>query len=512
MNNHEARIRDFLAENLDLLEQGMVLLGKEYSVGSDLGSRGYIDLLAKDRLGHFVVIEIKRSNQAARNALHELTKYTALLKSSLGIPIERIRALLLSTEWHELAVPFSEHLKAVEVPTEGYVLVADENGTVSSVTPFSPVRLDAPLKAERAQFMWLYMEKKNRDNSISKLAQAAIGSGITDFVIFNVDYTGDSEQVINPHGAYFAFSSPVTSMDETQRNAENQEWDDEPDDPSDDVLDQLLDSIHIAQDEAGRGFPEKFLSMQRSGWVATVAHRNGRYGANATLLTDDALIAEVSRVEGGAGYYLTKTVSPKYLPGWNAFKKDVDLVLLGSSFWQGRINALLEELEHEQPKATVSLHAYNPGDVVRAVAMLANNGDDRCTPRFQLVVQGTDKVALYFGELSWNGKPVSIGAVSYLRQLFRDPFNYFMVGTLHEHHHFFDAACALLGIECVIFSVTHPGTAEEERALHVSPDRRRKRKNLHPRPLTDFVTGNPGFCSELVAYLVSKSQGFFPHL
>lgn len=92
MNNQlEARIRDYLAENLALIEPGLVLVEKEFRLANPFGAGGSIDILAKDGLGHFVVIELKRSDQAARAALHELTKYVALLKSTLGIVVGTFR-------------------------------------------------------------------------------------------------------------------------------------------------------------------------------------------------------------------------------------------------------------------------------------------------------------------------------------------------------------------------------------------------------------------------------------
>lgn len=512
MNNHEARIRNFLADNICLIEKGLTLIGKEYPVGSDHGAGGFIDILANDRFGHHVVIEIKRSNQVARAALHELTKYTALLKSSLGIPTERIRAILLSTEWHELAVPFSEYLKTVEVPTEGYALVADEIGVVNEIVPFCPIRLDVPLRVERAQFMWLFAASKERDNSINRIAKASISAGVDDFAILSIDYVGNNDEVIHPHGAYFAFSSPIAGMDEAQRKSfiGGKAWDDELDDPIENILGWVVDKACVARDEFGVGFPEKLLNMQRSGWRATVAHRNGRYGANTKLLTEAALIAEVNRIEGGAAYYLIRTVSPKYSPSWKSFKQDVNLVFLGSSFWLHKVSELLEKIEQEQPRSTVSMHAYNQADLIRAIAMLANNGDERYTPRFQLVAQGPDNVTLYFGELAWNGEHISNSAQSFLARLFGDPYKYFIVGSMHEHHHFFEDACTMLGIKCVIIAVVQPGAADEETTLYVSPDRHRDSGILRHYSLADFVKKNRSFCNELVAYLVSKSHGFFP--
>src|SRR5262245_19065768 len=93
----ESRIRDYVATHLDIIEPGLALISKEFQLLNQMGASGAIDILASDALGHYVIIEIKRSDQAARAALHELTKYVALLKMSLGVRPERLRAILLAT-------------------------------------------------------------------------------------------------------------------------------------------------------------------------------------------------------------------------------------------------------------------------------------------------------------------------------------------------------------------------------------------------------------------------------
>src|ERR1039458_2415813 len=71
----EAHLRDFLAKNLDRIETGLRLYaspernGVEYPVGG-----GRIDLLAVDRNGKFVVIELKLS-QGRKKTLGQLLYY-----------------------------------------------------------------------------------------------------------------------------------------------------------------------------------------------------------------------------------------------------------------------------------------------------------------------------------------------------------------------------------------------------------------------------------------------------
>ena len=110
-NRLEDKIRDYLADHLELLETGLQFVDKEYELASSLGAGGRIDILARDICGNVVVIEIKRSDQAARDALHEIHKYIALFRISQGLDESRIRLIVVSTEWHELRVPLSVNLQ-----------------------------------------------------------------------------------------------------------------------------------------------------------------------------------------------------------------------------------------------------------------------------------------------------------------------------------------------------------------------------------------------------------------
>ncbi|MGN2386238.1 endonuclease NucS domain-containing protein [Pseudomonas syringae] len=62
MNKLESKIRDYLSDNLELIEKGLMLIKKEFPLENSHGAGGSIDILAKDKLGHYVVIEIKRSD------------------------------------------------------------------------------------------------------------------------------------------------------------------------------------------------------------------------------------------------------------------------------------------------------------------------------------------------------------------------------------------------------------------------------------------------------------------
>src|ERR1017187_7259967 len=87
----EGRLRDELAKRLETLEPGLTLRSVEYRLPNRQGAAGSIDILATDRYSATVIIEIKKSNQTARQALHELHKYIALVKFDHGLRSEERR-------------------------------------------------------------------------------------------------------------------------------------------------------------------------------------------------------------------------------------------------------------------------------------------------------------------------------------------------------------------------------------------------------------------------------------
>jgi RecB family endonuclease NucS len=71
---HESKIRDSLATKLHLIEHGLSLEGIESPVKNSQGTTGRLDIYARDQFQYRVIIEIKRSTKASREAIHELYK------------------------------------------------------------------------------------------------------------------------------------------------------------------------------------------------------------------------------------------------------------------------------------------------------------------------------------------------------------------------------------------------------------------------------------------------------
>ncbi|MBW4038764.1 MAG: DUF91 domain-containing protein [Acidobacteria bacterium] len=93
---YEAHLRDYLAKNLSLLENGLVLWsGKEESAVEYQLEGRRIDILAKDKDGIPVVIELKLSKGHERT-IGQALFYRAKLKQLLAL--QRVRIIMVAAE------------------------------------------------------------------------------------------------------------------------------------------------------------------------------------------------------------------------------------------------------------------------------------------------------------------------------------------------------------------------------------------------------------------------------
>src|SRR5438477_20759 len=109
----EVRLRDELSKRLDLLEPGLTLQAVEFRLPNRQGASGSIAILATDRVSATVIIEIKKSNQTAGQALHELNNKERRFEGACDFALylivaefvaherQRARAWLAQTRWQQ---------------------------------------------------------------------------------------------------------------------------------------------------------------------------------------------------------------------------------------------------------------------------------------------------------------------------------------------------------------------------------------------------------------------------
>src|ERR1700722_17291225 len=186
----EIDIRDRLSKNLCVLEPGLTLVEVNHKLPNDSGAKGFIDVLAKDQIGNIVIIELKRSDQAARQAMFEILKYMPLFRQHHGIPAHRIRCFIVSTTWHELLVAYSEFRRLCETQTLGFAIKVDADGYVLSSEQVTDHVEATPAQVFRMHVVYLYDSAEERNEAIPILRQAYADAGAEGFLQVRLDYKG----------------------------------------------------------------------------------------------------------------------------------------------------------------------------------------------------------------------------------------------------------------------------------------------------------------------------------
>lgn len=95
---YESDLRDFLARNLGLIEKGLTLYTDEGIDGVEFPVGGrYVDILAADRAGQLVVIELKVSRGHERT-VGQLLRYMAWIAKHQAEPGQRVRGIIVARE------------------------------------------------------------------------------------------------------------------------------------------------------------------------------------------------------------------------------------------------------------------------------------------------------------------------------------------------------------------------------------------------------------------------------
>lgn len=422
----EDKIRDYLADHLDLVERGLSLIKPEYQIENPDGAGGRIDLLAKDQFNHFVIIEIKRSDQAARQALSELHKYAALFRLRKGLSEKSIRLIVVSTEWHELLLPLAEFAHTTNYSVEGIKIVASDDGVISK-------RLDVDLKVPRqglgelrissCQGVYLFRDREKRDSFTSEFITSVTSTGVEDFIFLNCDYNGNYTGVIHPYGAYLCFSSPL-GIDDRQKVASIKskiDWEDGLEQPDENFFAAFQIPEKYPYNDFEIGYPEKLAKISNS-WSVEVSTRHGRFNSKDSLFSDRELIQLAQATSGGSSVYFSKVSSPKFKASWKDFRQNLKQTLNGYPLWANLTKCLLRKVKSNSVEATVTVNSYGPGDFLLSLYAMHVRGDFKYLPSIEIIIEdlGRNEVRVIYGVITWNGTVIEKTPAEVIQETFND--------------------------------------------------------------------------------------------
>ncbi|WHX17702.1 endonuclease NucS [Streptomyces malaysiensis subsp. malaysiensis] len=406
---YEAQLRDMLAERLILIEPGLRLVDTEYSMPNAHGTRGRIDILARDRHGSWVVIELKRSDSSSARALHEVTKYAELLQREMGLRANRIRAMIVSTTWRELRVPVSNMARDWSHDLRGYQLTLDDEGRPVRADRVEFLEAPVPPRVTPHHFMYFYNSPQERDAGWHEIKTRAAEVGAQDVLAANFRRMAQRDLVVAPYGLYCAIGRVhLDDMPAWLDHYGSESYEDHGGFPLEyTVRGHILSHVFAADCElAHPGMLRKLDEDPR--WEIEDYRLAGDF-ARRTPLDEQDLLRDLNGDEEGLGEILyTGSARTTDRGRWPAFREESRRCFAGNPAWAQLVGRWLEDVSADSVERDVLLHVYNPCDLIQSLVHGWPDDLDRLVPMVwgtALTEFGTERTIR--GSLYWDGTPQS---------------------------------------------------------------------------------------------------------
>lgn len=406
----ENLIRDSLAKNLDFIEPGLKLIAKNYLLRNRDGANGYIDILARDSAGLFTIIELKRSDSSAREAMHEVAKYVELLARDKGISRSRVRAMVVSTTWHELLVPFSYYSSTSEFPFDGYSLEVAADG-ISIIGARHVEPLKAPAERTLTWHQRLITLEGGTDGPAiwSQIKRFLSKFGVRDFVGLQLAHDSSMQSLVLALGTIYDLSTREALLEFVVEESEIYEVEDVADEPTESLVLMAI-AYELDSLDFGLCYPEKVNSLVfLHGWEQIAWYREGVFDSSE-LFPDDELLGMVQGWSGLGQSTYRGRARPQNSAQWKEFRHGVDVALALNLECESLVTAWLEEIGPSTGEYDVAAQIYNPSDLIGTLVHGLDRPEfDRLIPKIQLGIDAPgDKGRMLEGILTWNGKQVDI--------------------------------------------------------------------------------------------------------
>lgn len=401
----ESTIRDALSTRLELLEPGLKLIKIEQYLPNPQGTRGFVDLFAQDEAGKHVLIELKRSAAASREALHEVLKYLEALKNGLSVRDAEVRILIVSTEWSELLVPFSSFVKRTSCEVKGYLLEVDKDGIPTNAMPVTPIELAEDRLFAPWHELNLYESEQSLRKGIESYEKSCKEKEINNFVLVVMQPPPDHHQrsveatqnylntlhnsMGNPNEepmlvadkmpeyrylVYFATLQlpEALCLSYAKSKLQGEDLEDFESYISDMNGDELLCTLHTKlyelepdteRDHYEIGYPAKFGNrlLDEEGWTIDRIQRYGTLRAN-TNLTDEAIIDDLRGADGKNLQGYRKSFRPSIAAEVAEVQAGTKRCLRDNPLWRNQILRILDEFLPNDPAVEANITIFNPAN------------------------------------------------------------------------------------------------------------------------------------------------------
>ena len=507
----EKLLRDKLCQRLDLIESGLTLISKEEYLRNDNGSSGFIDILSRDKFGNLVIIELKRADSPARQAVQELCKYLALMKRNHNIPENRLRCIVVSTTWHELRTPFFEFKNSVQLDVEGYQLFLD-----ASQNPYRCELIEEDANQEiqiticpRHRIL-IFTNQDTRDSASTDLTTFLMESGISDYCcLILLDYHDSDSSLMFPYVIYYLQNRiPKIRQEEMLESNILKVADYGQGDLPDWQVEEAIMSRLKYPCETGNS--ERLLEMLNSGWTVSQILRTGHMFHSKTIYRDIDIIRHATGLDGANSIIFSAIGTPRRRPSWANIIEKMKLSLSGNIVWGDGLLWYCDEIAKTYPKATVTIHIYNPLDCIGQLVNYIATNDADYLPYLELTLDDTEQSGDFcrlIGGWIWDGS-----RPHYAKFLFDSTYgsvaNYLHAKTFNETYIYEDAILSKLGLEYSLLEMKFTRENKQtSRRLRVYNEQPSWTSESIEYWFMDFIASTNHFQSSLLTLIRQNSIG-----
>jgi hypothetical protein len=441
----EDKIRDELAGKLDLFGMDLELVSKEHYIPEINTTKSFIDILAKDNENNYIIIEVKRSNQSSRQAIHEVIKYTEAIIDKYNVTQGEVKSIIVSTEWKELFVPFSAFVNESKNTTLGFEISVNEDFRITSINQITPCKTKNGRLFSPIQNCSLYYTEENMGKGIISHFDIYEQKGISDFVLVKLKappidhkkYKEDLEEMLAnilgedksnfkgqfddlQHKPYMIYSAFQRLDKETYFNTlkkdkdlyeETKEFIESDLTDEDDIIETLESNAifntkpWFYSDETEIGSPAKFRTkiLEDEKWEIMEIIRSETLQSNL-LLTDSKILSEIKGKTGVSNVELEAKCDINHIALVNEIKENSKNCLKHNVIWRNDIdNFITEKSKLHNGKMRISI--FSPNNIILTIMhMITEEEPLRWLPNYFVEFNSVEENRVFLGTFHWTGK------------------------------------------------------------------------------------------------------------
>lgn len=478
----EYDLRNMLVRNLELIEPGLrPVQFEERPLPNAHGTSGSVDILARDRHQMWVVIELKRSRSSSRHALHEVTKYTELLRREMHIAADRIRAVIVAMpeDWAELLTPVSNAARDWNHDLRGYRLLLDSNGQLDTAERVQLLPKVFEHRVTPIHTLFFFTSEEQRLHGWQTIRQCAEELGADDLLAAEFDRVAQTHVTPAPFGLYLA----IGRINYARASEGLLGGYDGPEPFATEYPAEYLALSGICNHVARQNLLGMGIEGAEPGLLRTLADSPDwtvrRYLGAGSFDTSAFEERDLFRflsgdARGDSQVIYTGSASPQVVGRWNAFLQETQSSLVGNPEWEQLVGGWLEDAAERAEEGDVWLNIYNPCDLMQAIVF---GWPAKLNDHLPMVMGGTKPQrasgSYVRGALCWTGRGIALTEAVQL--VHRDPIHWAInrssgLGWMHDQE-----LLNLIGLHYVLLEQIGPyavkgSTANDHRIWHLRGD------------------------------------------